>query len=120
MEKKENYTWQEFAEDVDKIVQLIRESGRIFKNIYGPPRGGLVLAVCLSHQLGIPMILDESEITAKTLVVDDIADTGETLFIYAYHGNFIATLFYKRHCLYIPDIWLREKTKKYIRFPWEA
>ncbi len=121
MDKKcEYYTWQEFAEDVEKIIQLIKESGREFKNIYGPLRGGLVLGVCLSHRLGIPLILDESEITARTLIVDDIADTGKTLFIYAYRGNFIITLFYKRHGLYVPDIWLCEKKEKYIHFPWEV
>ncbi len=122
-EEKEIYTWQEFAEDVEKIVQLIKESGREFKNIYGPPRGGLVLGVCLSHRLEtphlkVPLIIYKEEITENTLIVDDIADTGFTLLPWSY-VNFIVTLFYHKQSVFVPKIWLREKHDKYIRFPWE-
>ena len=126
MEEEENYTWQEFAEDVEKIVRLIKESGRQFKNVYGPPRGGLVPGVCLSHRLGIPLILNAEWITEDTLVVDDIADTGETLYplkIYYLLSSLkltIITLFYHRQSIFMPDIWLREKKDKWIHFPWEV
>jgi len=118
-EEKENYTWQEFSEDVEKIVLLIKESGREFKNVYGPPRGGLVLGVCLSHRLEIPLILDAECITEDTLVIDDITDTGFTLYPWS-HLNFIVTLFYHRQSIFVPDIWLREKKDKWICFPWET
>ncbi len=123
MDKKyEYYTCQEFEQDVEMIMAKLKERGleKAFKDIYGPPAGGLTLAVYLHYRLDIPLLLDESEITVRTLIVDDIADTGKTLFIYAYRGNFIITLFYKRHGLYVPDIWLREKKEKYIHFPWEV
>ncbi len=115
----EYYGWQEFEKDVEIIVRLIKDRGLEFKNVYGLPRGGLVLAVCLSHRLNIPLILDAGQIGITTLIVDDIADTGKTLF--PYRGNFVATLFFHRQCerLFVPDIYLRLKEDKWVRFPWE-
>ena len=55
-------------------------SGKI-RSVAGVPRGGLILAVLLSHQLGIPLVYVE-EATPSTLLVDDLADTGETLLEY--------------------------------------
>ena len=49
------------------------------KNIYAIPRGGLPLAVSLSHRLNLPIIMNETEISPQTLVVDDIFDSGATL-----------------------------------------
>ena len=72
------YTWQEFDKDCLKIVEWIKSENLTFKNVYGPPRGGLPLAVKLSHLLNIPLSLDT--IKQNTLVVDDISDTGNTLF----------------------------------------
>jgi len=76
-------TWQEVDHLVDSIVTQIKEynSGLLRENcqlssIYGIPRGGLVLAVMLSHRLGLEMVAEPTE---SSLIVDDIADTGKTL-----------------------------------------
>ena len=45
-------------------------------NIYGIPRGGLCLAVALSHKLNIKI---SKKPTKYTLIVDDIFETGMTL-----------------------------------------
>ncbi len=127
-QEQEYYTWQEFARDVEKMTAMLESKGLIstFKNVYGFPRGGLILAVCISHRLGIPLILDREQITEKTLIVDDIADTGKTLYPLKIHyllsslKPIIITLFYHRQSLFAPDIWLREKKDKWIHFPWEA
>jgi len=44
--------------------------------ICGIPRGGLVLAVALSHRLELPLL---SEPQPGCLVVDDVFETGRTL-----------------------------------------
>ncbi len=44
--------------------------------IHGIPRGGLVLAVALSHRLQLPLL---AEPQASCLVVDDVYETGRTL-----------------------------------------
>ena len=122
----EYYTWQEFERDIEIIAEKIKEKGWEFENIYGQPRGGLVPAVCFSHRLGIPLILNKDQITEKTLIVDDIADTGKTLYplkinyLLIYLKLVIITLFYHRQSIFMPDIWLREKKEKWIHFPWEA
>jgi len=115
----EYYAVQEFEKDVETIIRLIKEKGLKFRNVYGPPLGGLVLGVYLSHRLDIPLLLDPEKVSRETLIVDDIADTGRTLAPFAQRRKFIVTLFYHRQCRFEPDIWLREKKDAYVIFPWE-
>ena len=45
--------------------------------VYGIPRGGLIVAVLVSHKLGIPLITSLRDMYGKKfLVVDDIVDTA--------------------------------------------
>ena len=66
--------WIDFDECISSIY--IRCKNKKFEGVYGFPRGGLCLAVALSHSLGIPL-LDEPK--NNSLIVDDIYDTGYTL-----------------------------------------
>ncbi len=116
----EYYTQEKFEKDVQTIVDLLSFNPHLkfFKNIYGPPAGGLILATYLHYRLNdITIIFDQEKITDRTLIVDDIADTGKTLERYV-KTNFIITLFWHRQCSFEPTIWLREKKEKWIHFPW--
>lgn len=92
--------------------------------VYGLPRGGLVLAVMLSHRLGKPLLLAP---TSNSLIVDDICDSGESLLHYYKNSSgeekterpLIATMFYKNNPLVKPDLFLYEKGNDWIVFPWE-
>lgn len=92
--------------------------------VYGLPRGGLVLAVMLSHKLKKPLLLAP---TSNSLIVDDICDSGESLLHYYSNSSaenetkrpVIATMFYKNNPLVKPDIYLYEKKNDWIVFPWE-
>lgn len=75
----QNITWQAYGTLVHRLAKQVRSSGREYDNVYGVPRGGLPAAVGLSHALQLPLIVDERELTKRTLVVDDIADSGKTL-----------------------------------------
>ena len=66
--------WLEFDQCVYSIYKKCKN--KKFVGIYGFPRGGLCLAVALSHALGLPLL--EKPIT-NSLIVDDIYDTGYTL-----------------------------------------
>ena len=66
-------TWAEFDAAVGVIAA--RFEGRV-SGVYGLPRGGLPLAVALSHRMRVPL-LQAPEPWA--LVVDDVYETGRTL-----------------------------------------
>ena len=68
------FTWREFDESVEQIANKCRF--KEFSGIYGVPRGGLCLAVALSHKLKIELI---SEPLKNSLIVDDVYETGLTL-----------------------------------------
>jgi hypoxanthine phosphoribosyltransferase len=118
-----NYQWEEFEKDVRFIVEAIRRSSRFgerffsgFSGIYAVPRGGLVLGVRLSHELDLPLIY--GGVDRKVLVVDDIADSGNTLEPYRKRGCAIATIFKHQNCPFTPHFYARENSV-YVNFPWE-
>ena len=67
-------SWIEFEKCVISISEKCKN--KRFEGVYGFPRGGLCLAVALSHSLGLTL-LDEPK--NNSLIVDDIYDTGYTL-----------------------------------------
>lgn len=116
---KQKYSWSDFEKDVPKLVRKIKKLARRkggFDGIYGIPRGGLTLAIKLSHELNLPIIL--GGVTKNTLIVDDVSDTGLTLAPFKERTATIVTIFYKPWSKVEPEIWLR-KTTKWIVFPWE-
>jgi len=88
---------------VGSLAEEIQSGGEPYTHILGVARGGLVPAVYLSHKLNLPMAitnysspdgnghgakhvfwLDDKHVpidnNSRVLVVDDIADTGNTLY----------------------------------------
>ena len=59
------FTWNEFDKSVEEIADKCRS--KEFSGIYGVPRGGLCLAVALSHKLKIKLI---SKPIKNSLIVD--------------------------------------------------
>ena len=68
------FTWGEFDKSVEQIANKCRFKD--FSGIYGVPRGGLCLAVALSHKLKIELI---SQPTKNSLIVDAVSYTHLTL-----------------------------------------
>ena len=67
-------SWIEFEECLLSISKHCKN--KRFEGVYGFPRGGLCIAVALSHSLGIPLLNEPKD---NSLIVDDIYDTGYTL-----------------------------------------
>ena len=67
-------TWAQF----DQAVQLLasRFANSAVTGVYGVPRGGLCLAVALSHAIDRPMLSSPEQ---SALIVDDVYETGRTL-----------------------------------------
>ena len=125
MPEKEFVTW----EQVEEFVEYVKQSLDIpVSGVFGLPRGGLVLAVMLSHKLRVPMLMSPAP---GCLIVDDICDSGESLLHYVRNssgtasgyymdGYKVATMYYKDNRLGIkPDIYKYRKGDKWIVFPWE-
>lgn len=120
--KKEYVTWDQVDRFADRLVKKYKDVP--LSGVYGPARGGLILAVIVSHRLHIPMLAAPSK---NCLIVDDICDTGESLIHYYKNSSalekplyFIATLWYKKNDLgVVPDTWEYEKKNEWIVFPWE-
>jgi hypoxanthine phosphoribosyltransferase len=109
-----DFTWQQF--DAAILALSHRLQGEKIEGIYGVPRGGLVLAVALSHHLRQPL---RDSVKDDTLVVDDIADTGFTLL--PYRHNKIVTLHWVKESLITPLVYFKEKSKEdWIVYPWEV
>ena len=108
------FSWSEF----DKSVEYIANKCKFLEisGIYGIPRGGLCLAVALSHKLKINLI---SEPIKNSLIVDDIYETGFTLKTYKnIEGAMFFVLFSKESPTWWNSVHISEKSE-WIVFPWE-
>ena len=109
-----HFSWCEF----DKSVEYIANKCKFleFSGIYGVPRGGLCLAVALSHKLKINLI---SEPKKNSLIVDDIYETGNTLNTFKeIEGAMFFVLFSKIKPTWWNTVIISEKSE-WIIFPWE-
>lgn len=123
--RKVRYTWNQLERDRLSLVREIRirekKQGFSFKRIYGVPRGGLPLAVCLSHDLGVDLALElPKKFDHELIICDEIADTGRTLRPIKKSGYFIVAIHKHPESITEPDIWLREKPDHtWIVYAWE-
>ena len=108
------FTWSEFDKSVDYIANQCKKLN--LSGIYGVPRGGLCLAVALSHKLNVNL----SEKPLKgSLIVDDVYETGFTLsnFKNIEGANFFVLVSKKK------PIWWNavnfSQKEEWIVFPWE-
>ncbi len=117
---KQYYTWEQFDTDCKGFSASIKNEG--FTHIYGIPRGGLIVAVRLSHLLGIPLLLHPETFKSTTLVVDDISDSGNTLQkLIDTYGTFTSfALFFKPESKVVPTYASHSSHGHWIVFPWET
>jgi xanthine phosphoribosyltransferase len=142
--KKLYYSYTTFKSDTIKLLKMLNE----YDTIIGISRGGLTLSQAISEALDIRdvqtvqtrlydcdkkreciTLIDNTYLrdNTKILVVDDIADSGETLkevmeFLqnkYPTCSFESATIFYKKTSVYKPTYWINEATC-WIEFFWEV
>ena len=108
------FTWNEF----DKSVDIISNQCKFlkFSGIYGIPRGGLCLAVALSHRLKVKLI---ERPLKNSLIVDDIFETGITLNNFKnIEGAKFFVLISKSKPIWWNTVSLAQP-KEWVVFPWE-
>ncbi len=139
------YAYENFKKDTNRLLQELR----VFQPeaIVGIARGGLTLCHAIAEGLDVRKVqtirtelydntLKRDKLSIfgeyyfhsikKVLVVDDIADSGETLDAVMRHlqnefGTIefkSATLFYKQTSIYKPDYWIND-ANDWIDFFWE-
>ena len=113
--------WDTIDDLVNTLAEGVDNNMDDIQYIHGLSRGGLIPAVMLSHKLNIsytpyPELFDPS----KTLIIDDIADSGKTLQRYKEYQT--AVLHYKPHTSsFVPDIWATKHTgDEWVIYPWES
>ena len=125
MAKKEFYDWQWVDTQVDNIGEKL-EAISIPKFVTGIPRGGLIPAILVSHKFNIPYIGLEAakalpgNLKKQILVIDDIADSGNTLAQIDRHNFITATLATRYNTDYLPTITGTSiHNDNWLVFPWE-
>ena len=121
MSRKIYVTWKDVEDFVNSLADTMDTRKKPVSGVYGLPRGGLVLAVMLSHKLNVPMLFAPAD---GCIIVDDIADSGRSLIHYTendtqFNKYFIATMYYHPRSSVEPDYWVWNKEDCWIVFPWE-
>lgn len=149
-EDREILSWDQMGEACREIAQAVADSGYEPDVVVAVARGGLPAGGAIAYALGtkavgtlnvefytgvdqrlaepevLPPLLDTDALHGlRALLVDDVADTGETLALVQRHlGQFCgevrtAVLYAKPHSIVDPDfVWRR--TARWITFPWSA
>lgn len=108
-------SWLEFDNAVQSLTSTF--SSTPLSGVYGFPRGGLPLAVALSHSLEIPFL---HSIEPGCLVVDDVYETGTTLSQARTTLNTHAAVWVSK----APPSWFTAAvtvpSSEWIVFPWES
>ena len=108
------FTWSEFDKSVEEIADKCKF--KEFSGIYGVPRGGLCLAVALSHKLNVNLI---SKPQKNSLIIDDVYETGITLnTLKDIEGAMFFVLFSKIKPTWWNSVFISEKSE-WVVFPWE-
>jgi xanthine phosphoribosyltransferase len=108
-------SWHDFDHAVERIAQVVGECR--LNGIHGIPRGGLVLAVALSHRLELPLLPVPQP---GCLVVDDVFETGRTLAPHRELEGAVLLVWISK----AEPLWWRAvevtSSAEWIVFPWES
>ena len=109
-----NFSWKDFDESVNYIANKTKTLN--LSGIYGIPRGGLCLAVALSHKLNLNIF---EKPLKYSLIVDDIFESGTTLEKYKnIEGAHFFVLFSKKEPIWWNTVNIADN-HEWILFPWE-
>lgn len=142
MTKKLYIKWDEFHNHAKELCEKIKQSGE-YNKIVAISRGGLIPAGILAYELDIrnsqainissydedKQRADEDieifgnvgEVDEKTLIVDDLSDTGKTFRILRkiYPQAKYVAVYAKEKGHSVVDIYARSMPDEWIVFPWD-
>ena len=107
--------WAQFDQAIELLAARFADSS--VTGVYGVPRGGLCLAVALSHAIERPLL---SAPEPSALIVDDVYETGRTL--KALQAQVPQASFAVWVSKVSPDWWTAAavaESSEWVVFPWE-
>ena len=123
--KIKRYTWADFDQDVKwfKYNLTKRATDLRLKYVYGERRGGLPLAVAMSHALELPMCGNAERLRNPHHVLwcDDIVDSGKAITENGTYNNVVLVLRADARWPTIKHLTYGriESSRDWILFPWE-
>lgn len=144
MVKKLYISWADFHQDVKKLCQKIKESGN-YDKIIAVSRGGLIPAGIIAYELDIrnneainfssydgqearrsdddiEVSANIGEVNEKTLIIDDLADSGRTFRVLRqfYPKAKFACVYAKEKGASSTDIYAVDMPDEWVVFPWDV
>ena len=127
MSDNQYVAWDDIEELIKILSGEILKLPRAFSSITTVSRGGLIPARLIADHLGIKKIfVDKKKISASSLFVDDIYDSGDTFkkiitLVDDPSKLIYATLFARRGKKYPKQLVYAKKTRNndYVVFPWD-
>lgn len=128
--KKHKISYETYGKIIKQLTENIKIIPRNITAVYGVPRGGLIPAIHIAHNLNIPIIYNLCDFKDNKkeylLVVDDIVDTGATFekiekqfkFI-GYKKPVFVSIHLKPKSSFIPDLFY-SRTDDWIVYSWET
>lgn len=122
-------SWEEFDTLAIELAKAIKEEMPQIHAVHGIARGGLALAVRISHLLDIRFIQDINQVeyfeyfNEDLIIIDDICDSGTTMNNIAKYVKYpvFGCLFVRENAnIKHRTIAAEEITDEWIEFPWEA
>lgn len=134
--------WADFHKHTKELAQKIKASGE-YNKIIAISRGGLIPACIISYELdirdtqainissydgdsqrqkeNITIKADIEDVDEKTLIIDDLSDTGKTfeLVRHLFPKAKLAAVYAKPTGINAVDIYAQKAPDKWIVFPWD-
>jgi len=105
---------EQFERDVEILYEMLLPIQNEITSIYPILNGGYYVALALSQKLDLKLVSEPNE---DTLIVDDLADSGDTLLQYC--DNYKACLYTKPHTPEMEKMYSVKEIEGWVEFFWE-
>ncbi|MDP2750287.1 MAG: helix-turn-helix domain-containing protein [Nanoarchaeota archaeon] len=121
--EKIRISWETYGSLMKILESKTSRLSKLIDNVYGLPRGGLPIAVHFSHYFNKPLITDPNKITKRTLICDDILDSGNSIIKLIGEKNakkyMTVSLYYRLSSKVKPTEYAAIAKDEWIIFPYE-
>ena len=143
MNDKTYISWNDFHQDVKNLCQKIKQTNIQYDKIVAISRGGFIPAGIIAYELDIrnSAVVNIStyinnkqtklekinnietigKIDEKTLIIDDLSDSGQTIKIMreTFKNGTYVTVYAKEKGKSYPDIYEKDMPNHWLVFPWD-